>query len=117
MQEHKETQSFTIQAVLHTSSFTGIKDLARLFLSSQTAKGQHKEKNRIILMQCQLTVVVKKCLTRCQQGGVQCFLQDKSNFKICVESSNTGSSFSLIFILCLLYSIYFGNILRKVLDE
>lgn len=69
MQEHKETQSFTIQAVLHTSSFTGIKDLARLFLSSQTAKGQHKEKNRIILMQCQLTVVVKKCLRRCQQGG------------------------------------------------
>lgn len=55
----------------------------------QTAKGQHKEKNRIILMQCQLTVVVKKCLMRCQQGGMRCFPQDKSNYKICVESSNT----------------------------
>lgn len=64
----------------------------------------------------QSTRVIKKCLMRCQQGGCSTSLKINENFK-CIESSNTGSSFSLIFILCKIYSIYFGNILRKQFDE
>lgn len=81
-----------------SSSFTDTKGSARLFLCSQTAQVQHKQKKRNIFKQSQFTAVVKiHLMSYPQQGCSAASLRIKQPRKQCLPNFHPVLATSYVF--------------------